>query len=285
LICSFARQTRGLAFAIRSTLTFSGCRRTAYVSPVTTASEASHAFDSGMVPGLGTIAPKRGRKAASRAQREERVMKVRAFVYALSIGATAALLAGCGSSGNAGSVMPALSAPDHKLTHSKTFAYTGTRQSFRVPAGLTKLTIIAVGAAGGGTTGGFGGRVWAVIPVTPGERLGVYVGETGSRSSGGFNGGAVGGQGFVTGCGCDGFGGGGASDIRRGGDEPTNRIIVVGGGGGDGGSFLGKYDVGGVGGKGGHSIGGAGSCGSRYTYHISCGSSIPCIGGGGGGGT
>jgi hypothetical protein len=214
-------------------------------------------------------------------------MKVRAFGYALSIGVVAAMFAGCGGGGdNAGSAVPTLTSPDHVPTHTKTFVYTGARQSFRVPEGLKKLTVIAVGAAGDGQTGGLGGRVYAVLPVVPGEKLWVFVGGTGSGLYGGFNGGASGGEGPKNGYGCDstvclGHGGGGASDVRLAPSALSERILVAGGGGGQGGDFPFQGGNLGPGGKGGGSTGGAGGCGGPYS---SC-STGGCAGGGGQGGT
>jgi hypothetical protein len=192
------------------------------------------------------------------------------------------LLSGCDGSKAPIGAVPSANVFPGAVRHSQTFHYTGARQAFIVPDGVRKIAVVAVGARGAGPTEARGGRVWAVIPVKPAERLWVYVGGAGSELSGGFNGGADGGQGFTGACGCDGYGGGGASDIRRARDELRDRVIVVGGGGGDGGSFLGLHDVGGVGGDGGSSIGGAGACGNRGTYQ---GCSGPCIGGGGYGGT
>ena len=129
-----------------------------------------------------------------------------------------------------------------------TFAYTGGPQSYTVPAGVTRLTVTATGAAGGNyagqTTYAPGARVTATIAVTPGEVLTIVVGGQGGRNAtvnpGGYNGGGGGGG--------NAGGGGGATDLRR---SPTagttadylssrNALLVAGGGGGsDGGSSLG----------------------------------------------
>ena len=82
---------------------------------------------------------------------------------------------------------------------------------------MTELKVVvrgAEGAIGSRDTGpiSHGGRVHAVIPVTPGETLVVYVGGDATGSTGGFNGGADGGAGSYS---ADGYGGGGASDVRR----------------------------------------------------------------------
>lgn len=165
------------------------------------------------------------------------------------------------------------------LPFHKTFKYTGSAQSFTVPAHVTLLTIVALGAAGGGDTNlgcahtGRGGRVHAVISVTPGERLTIYVGGQGSTSGGGYNGGAAGAGSGVT----ISNGGGGASDVRVSPGGLHDRIVVAGGGGGTAGyanTFKGDtYYHDGCGGNGGGLVGGHG-----YGYYDSY------FGGGGGGG-
>ena len=65
--------------------------------------------------------------------------------YALSIGAAAALLAGCGGSQPLG--LPGATRDDSDSpTHRHTFKYTGATQSFIVPAGVTRITVVARGA-------------------------------------------------------------------------------------------------------------------------------------------
>jgi len=104
---------------------------------------------------------------------------------------------------------------------SSNFFYTGSQQSFTVPAGVTQVTVGANGASGSGATAGLGGSVTATIPVLPGQILNVYVGGIG-----GFNGsGASGGDG----CGSP---GGDASDVRQFGNGLAQRVVVAGGGGG-----------------------------------------------------
>lgn len=188
--------------------------------------------------------------------------------------AIVATLAGCGGGSAAGTV-PSTPA-DAKLEHHKTFYYTGNRQSFIVPSGVKRITVVARGGMGAGpeSTGGRAGRVYAIIPVTPGDQLYVFVGGAASGQAGGYNGGGNGGSGAY--CECNGYGGGGASDIRRGGYKLSNRILIVGGGGGNGATGdETSADIGGIGGKGGGSVAGSGSAGS--------GDGTP--GGGGGGGS
>jgi hypothetical protein len=203
------------------------------------------------------------------------------------------------------------------------FVYTGSVQTWVVPPGVTSITVDARGAEGGDGInpsngdgqGGLGGRVEAIIPVTPGETLEIYVGGVGSigipgGGPGGFNGGGDGEDQYAPGSWMGG-GGGGASDIRQGGSSLAERVIVAGGGGG-GGSNCGIVN-GNAAGNGGGLVGGDGiSCttnghgiggdqsggGAGGLYQWDCGSGGPaqsgtlgnggdadiCSAGGGGGG-
>lgn len=138
--------------------------------------------------------------------------------------------------------------------------------TFTVPAGITSITIEAIGASGGqgaptgGLDEGLGGRVTATIAVTPDEVLQVNVGGVGgsgdSGNAGGCNGGARGGFDLTPQTpGGFGAGGGGASDVRQGGTALADRVVVAGGGGGGGGG------PGGTGGSGGGTSGGNGANG------------------------
>lgn len=124
------------------------------------------------------------------------------------------------------------------------FSFTGQEQQFVVPQNVTSMTIEALGARGGNTNRGAGGRTLATIAVTPGETLYIYVGGIGGTGgintpgTGGFNGGGQGGM-AVGG----GGGGGGASDVRQGGNALANRVVIAGGGGG-----AGNFSSGGTGG-------------------------------------
>ena len=146
------------------------------------------------------------------------------------------------------------------------FDYTGNEQSFVVPSGVTKLKVVAYGAAGGGKIypsnyaeyPGYGGRVSAVVPVQSGETLYVFVGGT-ARGNGATVGGFNGGGNSVDG----GWAGGGASDLREGGDALSDRILVAGGGGGAGGTAI--YNFSGAGGGGGGATGEAGGNNGKST--------------------
>jgi hypothetical protein len=205
-------------------------------------------------------------------------------IGALCLSVAVALLAGCGGSQQSIGAQGVM--PQNTAAHgSKTFNYSGGEQHFKVPRGVTQLTVTATGASGpyGATgsyctvIGGLGGLVKATIPVTPGETLAVFVGGEGTigapcssqygNGSGGFNGGGDGGQ---SGYGDIGDGGGGASDVREGGSALTDRILVAGGGGGQGARYHG-----GTAGAGGGRRGGAGGSGSGPGP----------VGRGGGGGT
>ena len=89
----------------------------------------------------------------------------------------------------------------------KAFTYTGSPQSYTVPAGVTRLIVEAWGggAGGSGSTlasktgggGGQGGHVVGVVTVAPGDALAVTVGA-GAVHPGGFGDGPAGGASKVT---------------------------------------------------------------------------------------
>eukprot|EP01042_Synura_sphagnicola_P036813 gene36813-biopygen28438 len=117
---------------------------------------------------------------------------------------------------------------DAQATYS--FYYTGSYQTFYVPAGVTFITVTAYGAQGASTSyssGGLGGYIVSTVSVTPNTYLYIYVGGAGSGSSGGYNGGGNGGNTYAG-------GGGGATDVRTGYANLYSRIVVAGGGGGAG---------------------------------------------------
>ena len=91
-------------------------------------------------------------------------------------------------------------------TGSMTFGFTGAPQTFTAPACVTMIMVDLSGAAGGtafymnpGGTGGLGGRVQAMFPITSTDVLTVTVGGAGGAAANaaggtaGFNGGAGGG--------------------------------------------------------------------------------------------
>jgi hypothetical protein len=157
------------------------------------------------------------------------------------------------------------------------FSYTGSVQTWTVPATVTEITVTLKGAGGGqgsyyGSlmgTPGIGGSAVAIVPVTPGQVINIYVGQKGSNSGyysagiGGWNGGANGGGAYYAG-----GGGGGATDIRIGGTALSNRRVVAAGGGGSGANGCGSEN----GGNGGGTTGGSGLyCGSAQTGYVGTG--------------
>ena len=75
-----------------------------------------------------------------------------------------------------------------------TFTYTGSAQSYTVPAGVTSVTVKMWGAGGGnGGSSGAGAYLTGSLAVTPGQVLSLIVG--GSGNSGGYGGGGTGSQG------------------------------------------------------------------------------------------
>ncbi len=101
------------------------------------------------------------------------------------------------------------------------FSYTGTVQSYTVPAGVTSVTLSVSGAQGGNglASGGLGANISGVYAVTPGHVLNILVGEQPVAAT-------------LTG------GGGGGSfiwDVTAG-----NALLIAAGGGGGSGAFSGS---------------------------------------------
>ncbi len=138
--------------------------------------------------------------------------------------------------------VPALAAGNALAASPTTFNHTGAEQTYVVPKNVRSLDVTAVGAPGGfsyflsGTTpGGRGGIVNATLPVTPGQKLHVFVGGTGAVWTsvsgihpGGFNGGGASADIHFS------ASGGGATDIRTAAGDLNSRLVVAGGGGGAG---------------------------------------------------
>jgi RHS repeat-associated protein/uncharacterized repeat protein (TIGR01451 family) len=121
--------------------------------------------------------------------------------------------------------------------------------TWTVPAGVTSITVTALGAAGGhggsddegdsGGDGGPGGLAEGIVAVTPGTSLTITIGRTGAD-------------------GADGYGGGGGSGGSSGVFSGSTALVVAGGGGGGGGG-------GGQGGGGSQGDDGAcGGAGNRF---------------------
>jgi len=196
-------------------------------------------------------------------------------------------------------------------TQAQAFSYAGSEQCYAVPAGVTEVRVVAVGAPGGS------GGIWRGVPglapasgagadgaqlagdlaVAPGEVLYVEVGGVGEQGFAGssfnfgtsaFNGGGPGGAQSAMGGG-DSGGGGGASDVRTvscgvacPGDAASlaSRLLVAAGGGGGGGGGSSSSD-GGVGSDGG-SGGAASTVGADGAPGGPVAGGFPGLGGGGG---
>lgn len=171
-------------------------------------------------------------------------------------------------------IQPIFSVPPGKTK--VTFSSTGSDQTFTVPAGITSILVKLWGAGGGGgnqggwshgSRGGGGGHTIAVLPVTPGQVLGIVVGRGGQTN---YAGGSTpiygGGGGFVNNtdnryCG----GGGGYTGIFSSTTiSQATAYAIAGGGGGGGCSRIGFGNWGGAGG-GVNGQNGKASYDSRYT--------------------
>ena len=121
------------------------------------------------------------------------------------------------------------------FTKTAQFSYTGTDQQWVVPLGVTQVFIDVFGAQGGTSTspgaGGLGGKVRAVLNVTPGETLFLMVGGQptsrlavyGNGGNGGTNTSNVNNQSMA---------GGGMSGVFRTSISMANALLIAGGGGG-----------------------------------------------------
>jgi MBG domain (YGX type) len=189
------------------------------------------------------------------------------------------------------------------------FRCTGKAVEYTVPDGVTSLSVVAGGAAGGfgpsssggGQSGaGRGSAKKAYLDVTPGATYSVVVGCQGTKGhdadfldvdggGGGFGliSGGGGGKGsgdiFPVG-GAGGGGGGGASGVATAFPLTENGVLLVAGGGGGGGGS-GRYGAGGTGGTGDHTGGGGSGLGAGGGGGLGAvgGSPVGANGGGGGG--
>jgi Glycine rich protein len=185
------------------------------------------------------------------------------------------------------------------VASAQTFSYTGSEQTYTVPAGATEIHVVAVGGSGYGLSaaGGEGAVVTADLPVTAETPLFVEVGGNGAQCMfscppPAFDGGAS-------------AGGGGASDLRTtscGSSCPgtnaslASRLLVAGGGGaagigeaggnagfdGSGGDLGGEAGTQALGGRGG-TVTSTGSCTASNGADGSAGQGGGGYGGGGGG--
>ena len=92
------------------------------------------------------------------------------------------------TSGSAVSQLVFQTAPINSTTFNSAFVYTGSLQTFTVPAGVTSVNIQIWGAGGGGgmgtsTVGGAGAYITGLLAVTPGQVLSLIVGGPGTYST------------------------------------------------------------------------------------------------------
>lgn len=181
----------------------------------------------------------------------------------------------------------------------KSFSYTGSAQTYTVPAGVTLVEATASGAQGG-NGGGDGAQVTAYLPVSGGEVLYLYLGQQPGNAGGTVSGapGNFGAGGSGDPPGYAGGGGGGATSIYAAGTSAANLVDIAGGGGGSAGAAGGAAgQIGaagsGTGGGGGATVtaggsAGAGTCGSGNTSGSfgagGIGANYTCFAAGGGGG-
>lgn len=161
-----------------------------------------------------------------------------------------------------------------QATVTKTADYDAAGQyAFTVPAGVTSISVTAIGAAGGANCaapGGKGAKLAATVPVTPGELLEVTVGEAGvdrpcftgeGASVATLGGGARGG---ASGSWLAGSAGGGATSLRHPSFVPEpewqSSLVVAGGGGG-------AAESSGAGGSGGDAGEAGGAASGSYAGH------------------
>lgn len=120
------------------------------------------------------------------------------------------------------------------------FNFTAAQQSWIVPSGVTRISVELLGAQGGGTNAGRGGRVTAQLTVTPGSTLILVVGGQPTNANAVYGGGGVGGSNGATTT-RNGFAGGGLAGIYLSSISQANALAIAGGGGGNSGlnSYIG----------------------------------------------
>jgi hypothetical protein len=154
------------------------------------------------------------------------------------------------------------------------FSYTGSDQTFTVPAGCSAMTVTEWGAGGAPSTVGAGSGAGAyargTFSISGGQQYTIVVGNAGAASGNAYgSGGAA--AAYNTQYGAGEGGGGGGSFLRFNGAD----LLVAGGGGGAGWWWQTGYGLGGMAGSAGQAVGGTGA-----TTGVDKGGD----GGGGGGG-
>lgn len=127
------------------------------------------------------------------------------------------------------------------------YTFTGSDQTYNVPAGCSTLSVKLWGAGGGGgnpasshdNSGGGGGHTYADIAVTAGENLKFVVGQGGPTGTTSNYSGTYGGGGQVYGAITLSYGAGGAGGGYTGIFRGSTPLVIAGGGGGGGGQTWG----------------------------------------------
>jgi hypothetical protein len=114
------------------------------------------------------------------------------------------------------------------------FQAINAQQTWTVPAGVTKISVELLGAQGGGTNAGKGGKVTAQLTVTPGATLIIVVGSQPAGRVGVYGGGGNGGTNNAA-TSTFGYEGGGLAGIYLTSVSRLNALAIAGGGGGNSG--------------------------------------------------
>lgn len=145
--------------------------------------------------------------------------------------------------------------PSNKTKY--TYAYTGSNQTFTVPAGVNYIFVKLWGAGGGagipggwtyGADAGGGGHTRGLFPVTPGSTIIVVVGRGGVTANGSTQSYGGGGTGQNNSDSRYGGQGGGYCGIFVGSVSQANALAIAAGGGGGGTSRAWTGNIGGAGG-------------------------------------
>jgi uncharacterized repeat protein (TIGR01451 family) len=191
---------------------------------------------------------------------------------------------------SAGVAIGALASTQPALPAVQSFTTTATSGSFTVPAGVTRIQILARGASGGLATGstngpGAGATVTAVYNVTPGTLIRFVVGQAGA--TGDLEAGGGGGTGVFIGTTLVMVAGGGGGEDNTGNghggratvDGSTGGTATTGGAGGTGGNGGGGGNAGGITAPVGDGGGGGGGINSAGGNVASAGGSTTTGGG------
>jgi hypothetical protein len=160
------------------------------------------------------------------------------FLWPLLTGVMAAAIAGGATSARAATVA---CTPSAGFNNCFRITYSGAAQSITIPAGVTSIQVRSWGAAGGGANASFytlqgggagGGFASATVAVTPGQVLGLVVGQGGIPNSTAATYGGGGAGGNSTAAVRRGGSGGGYSGVFSSTTIAQGNALVISGGGG-----------------------------------------------------